>query len=879
VSRPVGSRPTRATRLVMLRNFFLAAFVVALVLAVLPQTSEAAPEPGGAGTDVRLPPTDSQAVVSGRGRFADMEFTVNQTEELTSQAVSVSWTGGEPTKTGFVDIESDYVQIMQCWGEDDGTHPENPGPPPEQCVYGASDAVYGGRINTFGAGNYTMTRYLSDQGWPGFDPSDGVLESSTGIVWKPFKAVDGTVVEQFVDPRFDPQVEGGQYWLNPYFNVVTTNEISGVRTLANGEGTALFEVQTGVESTGLGCGQRVAIEGGALGTPKCWLVIVPRGSAVDENTSRPPYDAVATSPLASQAWENRVAIPLDFNPVDSPCAIGGAQRRIGGSELLLPAVANWQPALCADEGSLPFVFGISGDSVARQQLVTSSAGAPDMVAISRPVDPVAVDPASPVVYAPLTTSGVAIAFNYERNPTLDSPPEELALKGTGVRDINLTPRLVAKLLTQSYGSQTAINQPSPHAWAKANPPELGSDPDFIQFNPEFAMLQSGNARNFGGLSMPVLNSDASRLVWEWILADPEAKAWLDGEPDEWGMKVNPVYATTAEANSNDVPFADPVPENFPKADPFCYEGPPIREIEPPPLCGTDWLPYSQSFREAAQFTRSASDRAKIVSNPIEVFASENYYKRESPQVPGLRSFLGLTDTPSAEQYGLRTARLSRAGDDGADRSFVAADTDGLTKGAQAMTADAEPTVLEPDPAADAAGAYPLTMLTYGAIRPLELEADTRSDFARFVEYGAGRGQEPGLEPGDLRPGYAPLTAELKASALAAATTIRELQAPPEPPPTEAPTSSTFPQSASGSPTASRRASTTTTAPVAVEEVAIAEIVADTPDDAGPLTPILALARNRYFLVALAGLAVVSTLVALEITKRPRRAATRSSGGT
>ncbi len=159
---------------------------------------------------------------------------------------------------------------------------------------------------------------------------------------------------------------------------------------------------------------------------------------------------MATSPLADGVWDNRIAVPLDFNPVDSPCPLGGAQRRIGGSEMLLPAITNWQPALCADPGDTPFVFGITGDTVARQQLVTGSAGAPDMVAVSRPVDPAVVDPQSPVVYAPLTTSGVAIAFNFERNPKLDAPAEETALKGTGVRDINLTPRLVAKLLSQSY---------------------------------------------------------------------------------------------------------------------------------------------------------------------------------------------------------------------------------------------------------------------------------------------------------------------------------------------------------------------------------------------------------------------------------------------
>jgi hypothetical protein len=871
----------------MLRNLCLAAFVVAIVLTALPRTSEAAPEPGSAGIAGALPDTDSKVVVRGRGRFSSMEFTVNQTEELTNQAVSVRWTGADPTTTGGEVVDSNFVQIMQCWGEDDGTNPENPGPPPEQCVYGASDAVPEGRIKTLGAGSYALTRVMSTEGWPSFDPEAGYYEKASGIVWRPFHAVDGTVVNDFVNSKYNSGL-GNQYWLNPYFNTITTNEIPLARTLPNGEGAAMVEVATGIESSGLGCGQRVPIGGGSIGTPKCWLVIVPRGASEIENAGRPVGStSVSTSPLADGIWENRVAVPLEFNPVDSACALDGDQRRLGGTEMLLPAVANWQPALCADAGSSPFVFGITPDSVARQQLLAGSTGAPGMVAVSRPIAPESVDPASPVVYAPLTGSGVVIAFNIERRPIATAPTEEAILADTSVRDINLTPRLAAKLLSQSYLSLTAIHGPTPYDWATENPLTLVHDPDFVRFNPEFEMLQPGNVRNIGGLSTPVLNSDAARLVWEWILADPEAKAWLDGAPDEWGMRVNPAYATRADANSSGVAFADPVPESFPKADPYCYFGPDVPKavvIEAPPLCGPDWLPYTQSMREGAQFTRAAYDRAKIEDVADgDVTATDNYYKREVPQTPGSRAFLGLTDTASADQYGLQTAKLSRAGDDGEQRDFVAADTAGLTRAVQAMTAGAEPAVLEPDPSAGD-GAYPLTMLTYGAIRPLELDAAARADYARFVTYAAGDGQVVGREPGKLRPGYAPLPDELRAQALAAAGVIQSLEAPPaeeETPTPASPSSNQSGSSPSGSSSPSgrpRAASATPTAADPADSVAIDEVVAETPKDAGPLTPILALARNRFFLVALAGLAVLSSLVALEITKRPRRASAIASKG-
>jgi hypothetical protein len=90
--------------------------------------------------------TDSQVTVSGRGEFDDLRVTVNQTEDLVNQAISVTWTGGTPTRTGATPFDGHYLQLMQCWGDDDGTHPDNPGPPPEQCVQGATDAVYGAGV-------------------------------------------------------------------------------------------------------------------------------------------------------------------------------------------------------------------------------------------------------------------------------------------------------------------------------------------------------------------------------------------------------------------------------------------------------------------------------------------------------------------------------------------------------------------------------------------------------------------------------------------------------------------------------------------------------------------------------------------------------------
>ncbi len=848
------------------------------------------PLAGSQGVDTSLAATDSQVTVNGRGSFANLAVTVNQTKKLTNQAASITWTGGEPTVSGPGRFGSRYMQIMQCWGDDDGTVPDNPGPPPEQCEQGAVAGTYGGLPIGVYPGGFSLSRVISRSGWSNFDPAVGSLEASTTNVWLPFRSVNGTVVDIQTDPNFNPAVVGGNFWLNPYYNLITTNEIAGSATGPDGKGADLFQVLTGVQSSGLGCGQRVQpVAGGGTKVPQCWLVVVPRGAPVDENVGTPfetnaDQYGVATSPVSPLAWKNRIALPIEFNPIDSPCSLANEERRIAGSELALPAVASWQPLLCAGAHLPPYSYAPVSDSSARQQLSSAATGSPGMVVVSRPLSPSILNPKNPVVYSPLSASGLVIGFNIERNPRTDAPAEEKNLAGVRVADLNLTPRLVAKLMTQSYQQQVTIQRAPAYDWLAANPAHLGLDPDFLQFNREFQQLQIADSRTFSGLQLPAGNSDAAQQLWEWLLADPEASAWLNGEPDQWGMKVNPVYSTNGAANPTGHAFADPIPNAFPKADPYCYQAPArgnANAIVPPPLCGTDWMPYSRGFADAARVSRVAFDGAKIVDNTFALSSSE-VWTRDLPQFLGRRSMLSLTDTPSAAQFGLQVARLSRAGDNSATRTFIAPDMAGLTAGVASMAAGAVATVLEPLPTADAPSAYPLTMLTYAAIAPLALDAKARSDYAAFLQYASGPGQVPGLELGQLPNGYAPLSDSLKATAAATANDVRTMVAPLDP----ALPTATAPEVPVSTPTTVRPR--TTARPVAKPVVTTAPASTDPPTTTpvttaattvpaatsttvtAAVTPVVRTARSRYAVPGLGLMALGSALGALEITKRPRR---------
>ena len=859
-----------------MRNGVLAVVLAALVAVLMAPSSQATAVPGSSGTDISLPATASQVTVSGRGSFANLKFTVNQTKNLVNQAVSIKWSGGDPTIGSPQPYSGNVVQIMQCWGDDDGTVPANPGPPPEQCQWGGLASQYGNSsLSILYPYGFMLTRIESVVGWPNASTSTGFVETSTKYIWRPFRAVDGTVVNSHYDPTFNPDIVGGNYWLNPYFNSYTTNEVANGKIGTDGTGQTLFEVQTGLEAPGLGCAQRLVVAG-ATKTPKCWIVIVPRSTPAVENLGTPfASDAQligsVTSPLADSQWRHRIAIPLEFNPLDTNCDINAADRRVVGSELSLTAVASWQSTLCLDSKLPPYTYGVVPDAAGRKQIVSPTTGAAGMAVTSSPIPAADADPTSPVVYAPVSASGVVIGFNVERTSRLGVSDAQKVLEATPVANLNLTPRLVAKLLSQSYRFQvqsfTTVNYP----WLGGNPSDLSQDPDFQQFNPEFTALRTQNSKNFGGLVLPSRNADATRVLWQWILADPEAKAWLDGAPDQWGMKVNPAWSTAAAVNPTGIPFAaDGPPESFPKNEPYCYQAPTLAgspPVVPPALCGTDLLPYAQGYREAARALRVADDGARTLPNNFAI-SPDQFWKRNGPQLAGTRSILGLTDSPSATRFGVQMARLSRAGDNSAGRRFIAPDTAGLTAGIAAMVPRTERAVREVDPLVAAPDAYPLTVLSYAALKPLSLDAVARSQYASFLEYAAGDGQTAGLEPGRLPQGYAPLPEALRNQTVEAARTVRTLQ------PAAAPTdgSDPFPSFTTSSFT------TTATVPPAADPVPVATATV-TDDVPLALTPIVALARNRFVVPVLAGLALFAALMAMEITRRPRRVRTPVGAGS
>ncbi|MGH3549134.1 MAG: hypothetical protein ACRDQU_13690 [Pseudonocardiaceae bacterium] len=694
----------------------LAMMLGAAMISILPSSP-----PASAAADPTA--SDSAVTVSGKGDFANLKVTVSQTKNLINQTVTVSWTGGTPTVPSS-DFFNNYLQIMQCWGDDPA------GPDRTQCQFGATTDS-GACCNQV------------DRGVAGHqDPEEALTPPGTfGAVFVPFWAV-GT-------PKpIGAATQNG----NDFFDSYVTNEIPLARTLGDGTGEEFFEVETARQAAGLGCGDPVTTTGGVSKGRSCWLVIVPRGTKEVDGSIRDgthgQNSQLVSSPLSQSNWDNRIVVPLEFQPVGQACPIGAPERPVIGHELVTDAVSSWQPALCAGGGAL-FNYTQLPDDVARSQM------AGKLAVVTNPIPPDQL-PADPLVYAPVGLSGLTIAFNIDHQPPAPAPgvaptPDQLK-NGVRFTSMKLTPRLVAKLLTQSY-RQSVLTTDAPFPdYLKNNPDGLLTDPEFLNLNPQYKGFVN-IAQTVPQPLTQIDGADVTSLLWSWIKADPDASAFLAGKADPSGMVINP--------NNKDLALPTAV---FPRNDQSCDD-----EIFND---GTNRLPFQNCTLDAFPFANDMHDAGRSASrgDPLTRYFNPTAHppasQKGSRDFPGHDALLAVVDAATASRYGLPTAQLLNAAG-----TYVAPTTESLLAGEAAMKPSAVAGVLTSNPGTSDPAAYPLVALSYAVTSPATLNAAAGKDYATFLRYAGGPGQQQGLDPGLLPPGMVPLPDPLKAQTIAAAATI------------------------------------------------------------------------------------------------------------
>ncbi|MFL6115390.1 MAG: hypothetical protein ACJ786_29195, partial [Catenulispora sp.] len=470
------------------------------------------------------------------------------------------------------------------------------------------------------------------------------------------------------------------------------------------------------------------------------------------NDAHHPEKELVSSPLAAANWAARIAVPLTFQTATDACPDGQPAYPVVGSEQMSEAMRLWAPQACL---VTPAEFNLVrlSDDLARAHL---SAADPGLSFVGRALSSDDLPPNGPVFYAPVALSGLTISYEIDQSSSYAASDAVKVHDGTPLTGMKLTPKLVAKLLTQSYRNGVSVYAEEMNAGGAlaGNPTDLSDDPEFQALNPGFKDLMYSLWVSDSVIT-PGTGADAISDLWNWINGDRDARAFLDGVPDRGpdgkpGMVVNPNYKGMS------LPVSSFLPQ-----DPFCYVPRPDATPPSPALCAPDLHPQAASMLIAGRGVARGNNLAKTVWVPTNVPPSFE----GSLQNTGQHSLMGVVDTATAQRFGLQTALLQNA-----SGAFVAADDAGLGAAVRSMpTVDG---VQLPDPRTTTPDAYPLAHLTYAATVPSALKKDEGAAYADFLSYVVSKGQLSGASIGALAPGYVPLPAALQARAKAAIANIR-----------------------------------------------------------------------------------------------------------
>lgn len=709
--------------------------------------------------------------------LADLQVTVSQTEDLVNQNVAIDVTGATGGRRGGAGTT---LYVYQCWGaplhDDDGTYlgvdADATDPDPETCQTAATKGV----AERVSSSDMTL---IADGDWS--------THSSAEI---PFLAIDGTVPTSTVTggTAEDPWTETWTTRVsdNPYFSAQTTNQLTIYPDSSGNAADRRFEVQTTTEAQGLGCGVKADV----ASTPRCWLVVVPVQSDQSGNS---------ISGLSPTYWANRLQVELGFTDIGGACAGGQQRTLLAGSELLSQAMASWIPQLC-DTESTALGYTVLGDAQVRRELDAGTRDTGVLTATST----------TESYSSPLALAATVIAYQLDGD-------------GTGpVGQIKLNARLVAKLITESYwcgidcsgsGSDPAQAERK-MPWLSDQPYTLGRDPEFQALNPGLSLLGVGIER--GDLVASLTQSDAAAAVWDWILSDPEATAFLHGCPDDDGYVINPFYSTRSyEECADQAEGLDAVTEqriaDTDSPDSYVYSTPsyPSEDAAFPqpgyyarsetyrtdPSTGAQTLDQTElTLGDLHPRQNALGDVGRTVGRAVYPSNSEFCYtavdetclprpgkwkSNSTSQAYGSRFVMGITDSVTAARFGLQTAVLC-ATSDTTGESCVGADEESLQTAAEDFVASDDvlgASVSNGGTADYDSGAYPLTLPVYGQVATAELTEDDAELYADLFEWFAYEGQNPGYDTGELPPGYAPLTGNLLALADTAIAGLRAYTEP------------------------------------------------------------------------------------------------------
>lgn len=661
----------------------------------------------------------------------DVTVTVDRTTQLRGrERVDISWTGAHPTggrassPYGEEGLLQEYpVVVLQCRGVDE--------PRAGQEQLSRETCWTSSRMQRSQMVSADQAAWRSDLH---ASAADRELKSGVGTIpavcedaetfathLTPFRAASGKEHVSCTSATMPPEAAVGAAF--PPAEAAAFTDTAG-------NGHLQFEVRSDVENESLGCNAETA----------CSIVVIPiqglscegpdqgcrRGGQFEPGSSNFSNQRVdlAVSPSlwwSESNWRGRFSVPITFGLSPDACDVMDSRSPTGfyGSELMSQAALQWSPAYCLRQDRFKFQHNRMADGAA-YALMENGGGVAALVSgqhVSTGSDPVA--------YAPTAVTGFSIGYVVDRP---DNAGE--------VTDLRLNARLVAKLLTQSY---PASDRGRGHPGMERNPVSINLDPEFRALNPGLDRVARESAATLISLSE---ESDVVSALTQYVAADSEAMAFVNGQADPWGMAVNPSYAKI-ELPRSEWPLLD---DYVPSTNLECYLQNPSPYLGQVAAPVTHLRKIAEAVLDGWPNVQTKCDRS-TTSDPWKV-------GRVDRQGVGTRFVLGVVSLGDAERFGLRSAALRTTG-----KRYVAPTDASMAaalkvarpsaSGDQAFSTDMKKLVR-------AGNAYPGTLVVYTAAKTSGLPRADAAKVAQFIRVATGEGQRAGRGNGELPAGFVPI---------------------------------------------------------------------------------------------------------------------------
>ena len=517
-----------------------------------------------------------------------------------------------------------------------------------------------------------------------------------------------------------------------------------------------------VTTSGQGTGQAdIAIESKTVNSmldcsaaSPCSLAIVPGQGG--NSLSSPPKctshssdstlaipDYTFSSAYGACSWDDRIIVPMQFSTAATGCKLANPAFTADGSPPLARAMQQWLTGLCGGKNGLGILY--DAEIGEPQSIGDTYAGLADVALTTRPAKA-----DSDVDHQPARGQDLCLRAGRDHrgdDRVLDGRPGHRAAVHRREAQPAAAHQAAHHVVQLLRGWLHPQAEPRPGTGLRQGreqqPRHLVRRPRVQEPQPR-VQTPAGAGGQFQVPTVQAGNYDLSWTVTRWISASPTASAFIKGTPAPGGMHINTYYKGMTYPT-----------DSFLSQDPYLLIQHQYSPTYPPEKVA---LYQSENWDPGTQWQKDP-----VTGN----------YPANSPEAPGSRSLISVLGDGDSAAYDFPVMAIPNAAG-----QYVTPTSAAMSAAIKHLVSSGNGTQ-QVDLANTDPSMYPMTMIVYAMVPTSGVGHTKAAAIARFLDYVAGAGQNPGVAPGQLPAGYLPLTASMRAQTQKIATEVaRQSRAKP-----------------------------------------------------------------------------------------------------